>query len=297
MSRSRALVLAIVALSLLPAARPAFAQKKTLIDAIGSVDYLHGRSVIQVGAWARYRSTGAAEAGVTGTYTSTVLIAGEEEWWGEECFWVETHTRTSDGAVIPAATLMSSAIFDDSLAVPHVLTYQRKRIVDVDEEGRPVQQIIRRSESQLKSREPFGRALTWDVDTLGVDTLHTPKGDFACLVVRREQGANQTAESQDSTRYAEVRQSRTTWITLDVPVTHFAKEVFEAVTKQRTWLTGRSMEAGPLITVEQMTGTVELLDFGTSGVAAEMVPEALRRPLSEQRAGKVVRKAAPPPRR
>ena len=118
MSRSRALVMAIVALSLLPAARPAAAQKQTLVDAIGAVDYLHGRSAIQVGTWVKYRITGAAAAGVTDEYTSTVLIAGEEEWWGEECFWVETHTELPGAQVISAATLMSYAIFDDSLRHP-----------------------------------------------------------------------------------------------------------------------------------------------------------------------------------
>jgi hypothetical protein len=286
MSRSRALVMAILALLLIPAARPALAQKRTLIDAIGAVDYLHGRASIHVGTWARYRTTGSAAAGVTDEYTSTVLIAGDEDWWGEECFWVETHTELPDGVVIPAATLMSYAIFDDSLAIPHLLVYQRKRITEVGEDGLPVQQVVRRGESQLKSRDPFGSGLTWIVDTLGVDTLRTAKGDFVCLKVRREQGVSQTSESQDSTRYTEIRKSRTTWITMDVPVTHYAREVFETDLKQRTWLTGRSKEAGPLRTVEHTTGTVELVDFGTAGVEALLVPEALRRPLSEQRAAK-----------
>lgn len=286
MSRSRALVMAIVALSLLPVARPALAQRRTLVDAIGAVDYLHGRSSIRVGTWTKYRTTGVNAAGVTDAYTSTVLIAGEEEWWGEDCFWVETHTEVPAGPAIPAATLMSYSIFADSLAIPHLLTFQRKRISEIDENGRPVQQVVRRGESQLKSREPFGTGLVWKVDTLGVDTVRTPRGDFACLKVRREQGVNQTSESQDSTRYTEIIKSRTTWITLDVPLTHFAREVFESELRQRTWLTGRSKEAGPLRTVERMTGTVELLDYGTSGVEAAMVPKAFQRPLAEQRATK-----------
>ena len=58
MSRSRALVMAIVALSFLPVARPALAQKQTLVDAIGAVDYLHGRSSVRVGTWAKYRTAG-----------------------------------------------------------------------------------------------------------------------------------------------------------------------------------------------------------------------------------------------
>jgi hypothetical protein len=295
MSRSRALVVAIVALLLVPAARSAFAQKQILVDAIGAVDYLHGRGGLKVGAWAKYRTVGSTSAGVVDEYTSTVLIAGEEEWWGEECFWVETHTELPGGAVIPAATLMSYAIFEDSLAIPHLLTYQRKRITEITEDGRVVQQVVRRGEAQLRSREPYGSGLTWVVDTLGVDTVRTPRGDFPSLAVRREQGASQTAESQDSTRYTEIRKSRTTWINLDIPVTHYSREVFESDFRQRTWLTGRSKEAGPLRTMEHLTGTVELVDFGTSGVAAQMVPVELRRPLSEQRAAAARQAAARKP--
>jgi len=286
MSRSRAPVMAIAALLLILPARPATAQMHTLIDAFGSLDYMHGRSVVQVGAWAKFRTSGIAPSGVADEYTSTLLIAGEEEFWGEECFWVETHTEVPGGQVIPAATLVSHAIFEDSLATPRVALYQRKRVAEVEETGRPVQQLVRRSESLLKRRDSAGERLTWRVDTLGTDTVRTPKGDFVCLVVRREQGVSQTAESADSTQYTELRQRHTTYITLDVPVTHYARELFESEVLRRTWLTGRSKEAGPLRTIERSTGTVELVDFGTSGVEALMVPEHLRRPLAEQRAAK-----------
>ena len=286
MSRSRALVMSIAALWLILPARPAPAQMRTLVDAFGSVDYAHGRSVIQVGSWVKFRLSGTGASGVANEYTSTLLIAGEEEFWGEDCFWVETHTRMSGGQLVPAATLVSFAIFDDSLAIPSATIYQRKRITEADENGRPLQQLMLRAEGVVKSREPLGPGFTWRVDTLGTDTVRTAKGDFVCLVVRREQGVGQTAQSTDSTQYTEIRKRSTTYISLDVPVTRAAREVFETETTRRTWLTGRSRDAGPLRIIERVSSTAELLDFGTSGVEAMAVPEHLRRPLAEQRAAK-----------
>jgi hypothetical protein len=287
MSRSRVLVASIVALLLFLAAPPALTEERvTVVDATGEVDYLHGRSCIQVGAWAKYRLTTTDPAGVTESFTSTLLIAGEEDFWGEECFWVENQTDPPGGGRKVAATLMSYAVFDDSLPAARFSLYQRKRIMGPSTEGEPRQRVLIRGEEQLKSRTPFGTGLTWKVDTLGVDTVRTPRGDFVCLVIRREQGVTQLAESSDSTRYREARQAFIPHVTLDVPITHYARKDFESTVMQRTWLTGRSQEAGPLRLVERATGTIELLDFGTTGVPALLVPEQLRRPLSEQRAAK-----------
>ena len=103
-------------------------------------------------------------------------------------------------------------------------------------------------------------------------------------MIRQQQGAGQNTESADSSRYTEVRKSRTTYETLEVPVTHMAREVLESEVRVRTWLIGRSQEAGPLRLTGRSTATVELVDFGTSGVEAMTVPEQFRRSLAEQRA-------------
>jgi hypothetical protein len=127
MSRSRVLVAILAAVLLALGARSAPAEQETpILDAIGTLDYAHGRAPLRVGSWVKYHMSAKSELGVTDDYTVTVLIAGEEEWWGEECFWVETWTkRAGESAESVAATLMSYAILDDSLAVPHVLIYQR----------------------------------------------------------------------------------------------------------------------------------------------------------------------------
>jgi hypothetical protein len=293
MSRSRVLVAFLAALFFALTARSAPAEEAGLLDAIGTLDYAHGRSIIRVGSWVRYHMTARSEMGVTDDYIVTVLIAGEEEWWGEECFWVETTTQRGQGPAETAATLMSYAILDDSLAVPHVLLYQRKRISEVDEYGQPRQQTMRRGDSALKRRTPPDPGLTLLVDTLGTDTLKTDQGDLVCLKVRTEQGISSTAQSADSSQYTEIRDVRVTYLTPRIPVTGRAREEIDYSISRRAWLTGRSQESSPLRIMDRSKGVLELVAYGTAGLKSELIPEDLRRSLAEQRAAQAPRPRAP----
>lgn len=294
MSRSRVLVASLAVLLLALAARSAPAQQGSILDAIGTLDYSHGRDPIRVGSWVKYHMKAKSELGVTDDYTVTVLIAGEEEWWGEECFWVETWTQRGSGGVETAATLMSYAIFDDSLAVPHVLLYQRKRISEVDEYGRPLQQTMRRGASSVKSRTPPNPGLTRLVDTLGTDTVKTVQGDLVCLKVRTQEGISSTAQSADSSQYTEIRDVRVAHLTPRVPVTGNAREELDYSILRRTWLTGRSQESTTMRTMDRSKGVLELVGYGTGGLEAKYVPEEFRRSLAEQRARPSIAKPPAP---
>jgi len=81
--------------------------------------------------------SGSAMLGMDDQYTVTVLIAGEEEWWGEKCFWLETWTDHGGKFPDRTASLISYAIFDDSLADERLQMYRRKLISGVEEGGKP----------------------------------------------------------------------------------------------------------------------------------------------------------------
>ena len=292
MSRSRVLVAFLTALLFALTARSASAQGSSVLDAIGSVDYTRGRSIIKVGSWVSYHMTAKSEMGVTDDYTVTVLIAGEEEWWGEECFWVETTTKRGQESEQTAATMMSTAIFDDSLAVRNALLYQRKRVGEFDDNGKPLQQTMRRGESAIKSRTPPNLGMHTQTDTLGTDTLKTALGDFICLKVRTEQGIGSTAQSADSSQYTEVRDVRVAYMTPRIPVTGRAREDLDYSISRRSWLVGRSQESGPLRVMDRSKGVLELVAFGTSGFEAKYVPKEFRRSLDEQRAAQAPRPRA-----
>jgi len=293
MSRSSVLVGFLAALLFALTARSAPAQQGSLLDAIGAVGYSHGRSIIKVGSWVSYHMTTSNNKGVTDDCTVTIMIAGEEEWWGEECFWIETTTQRATGSGVAAATLMSSAIFEDSTPLRNVLLYQRKRIADLDENGQPVQQTMQRGPVPIKARTQPDQGLTLLVDTLGTDTLKTAMGDLVCFKVRSEKGFSTTAQSADSSQYGETREVRVTYLTPQIPVTGNAHEEIEFSTSRRTWLTGHSKESSPLKLVDRTMTVLELVAYGTQGLEAKLVPVEFRRSLAEQRTAPAPKRKTP----
>ncbi len=284
MSRTRVLAALATVLALVLLAPAPRAQQVTQINGIGMVDYSAGRSVIKVGSWAKYHLHAKSELGVIDDYTVTVLIAGEEEWWGEDCFWVETWTDAADQAPRTAATLMSYAIFDDSLAVPHMQVYMRKTIIGVKPDGSADEQLYKRAAQSLKTREPLGGSIHWNVDSLGTETIKTVKGDFTCRKVKIEQGTGLTSQGADSSLYTEVRETRTIYLTPAVPLTHVAREEIDYGAWRRTWLIGRSEDSGPLRVMDTSKGVGELEGFGVGGLTPRLVPPERRFPIAEQRA-------------
>ncbi len=294
MSRSRLFAVFGLTLLLALAAGSVMAQPAgTRIDAIGVLDYLHGRGTVKVGAWVKYHVSAKSLMGVTDDYTVTVLVPGEEYWWGEECFWVETWTTSPSGVTTTAATLMSYAIFDDSLAVPHLQLYQRKMIGGILSDGSVQEQIFRQGNESVKRPAPSAGALHLKVDSVGVDTVKTPKGDFICQIVRTEQGVSSTAQSSDSSEYSENREVHIYHRNLKVPLTSLAREEMDISHWRRAWLIGRSQDSGPLRLIDRSLGQVELLDFGFSGLTARLVPKDRWHSLAEQRAAQAEKAKAP----
>lgn len=271
-----------VALTLFAGA--ARAQEKVgRIDGIGLIDYASGRQTLKVGSWARYHMKAKSDMGVVDDYTVTVLVAGEEHWWGEDCFWIETWTDLPGRPPATTASMMSFDVFSDSLPLQHMQLYLRKTIQGLREDGQPDVQIFRRPASSLKSRTPVGSNIAWNVDTLGTEKLQTVKGEMTCRKVRIEQGVGVTSQSADSSEYTELRETRVSYMTPGVPFTHLAREEIDTGYTRKRWKIGHSKEGGPANVLDKSHGVADLVDFGT-GIEARLVPEAVRKSLADQRA-------------
>ncbi len=287
------LAFASVCAALASASAPAIAQEKvSRIDGIGLLDYSHGRAGFAVGNWARYHVSAKSDMGVVDDYDVTVLIAGEEHWWGEDCFWVETWTDAAGQPPGTAATLMSYAVFDDSLPVQHMQLYMRKTVAGLREDGRPDQQLYRRPASALKSRDPVGSKIAWNVDTLGTEDVTTAKGKMTCKRIRIEQGVGVTSQNPDSTQYTELRETRISFQTPQVPLTHIAREEIDTGYTRKTWAIGHSKEGGAANVLDRSHGVAELVDFGT-GQTARLVPPESRHSLSPQRNAETTARRTP----
>ncbi len=293
MRRAVPLLALVAALLTLHGPAPTRASESGLdrINGIGLIDF-GVKPTFKVGDWARYQMSAHSELGVADEYTVTVLIAGEEAWWGEDCFWIETITHSEGGGTQAVASLMSYDVFQDSLALPHMQLYVRKLINSMDENGNPIQVVYKRPASTLKMRETPISQFRLQVDTLGHESITVPKGAYDCLKLQFLQGRGQTGAKGDSTDYSELRETRTTFMSLKVPITHIVREDIEQSFTRKAWKVGYSKDATPTLTMDRTKGSAQLVDCG-SGMVSGTVPERLRKSIAEQRAGAARAPAAP----
>ena len=259
---------------------PSASAQSVIMNGIGLIDYRH-KPTFKVGDWARYHMKSRSELGMTDDYHLTVLIAGEEDFWGDRCFWVETWVDVPNQPPQTRDALMSYEIFGDSVATQRLMLYMRKMITIVNEDGTPRIEINKPSASTLKARREVMNPVRYTLDTLGVDTVQTSKGTFQAMKVLFQQGTGATQSVGDSSVYTEVRENRTSWYTMEVPVTHLAREDVESINARKSWLIGRSGDATPLATRDRGLGSARLVDCG-HGMEARLLPVRLRRSIAEQ---------------
>ena len=87
----RAPLLVVLAALMLIAPRPSRSSNSDLLDGISLLD-LSGRAHLKVGSWVRYHTVSSSYLGYHDDYELVLLIAAEEEFFGERCFWLETWT-------------------------------------------------------------------------------------------------------------------------------------------------------------------------------------------------------------
>lgn len=266
-------------------APPARAQDDVnFIDAVGYIDYTRPPD-FKIGTWVAYHMAGTSASGLGDSYDLTISVVGEERFWGEDCFWIETVTERPGDAVTIASCISYDA-FGDSLSDKAQL-FERKTIMGVDENGKPIQNVMRRSRASYRSRETReGVIVTFD--TLGTDTVITPRGTFDCLKVTRKEAVFVMQDQGDSTIRGETFETRTLYYAKDVPVTSLVREDLDNLMVRRAWRIGDSENAIESV-VDHAVGSMRIVDWGDNATAV-FVPEAFRKPL---RRGKGPGKRAP----
>ncbi len=277
-SLSFRLFTALSALVLLSFAAEVHAQA-TAVSGISYID-CRSRPRFVVGDWVKYHFTGKSDAGEKLDYEMTILISGEEIFWGEPCFWVETLVSLGgQPATTTDAKLVSYSMFGDTLWEQRMTVYQRK-YATLTETGQIRQELIHRSLSRKPSGKmaPVFRVI---VDTLGREQVSVPRGSFRATKVRLKSGVGATEDIGDSTRRIENWDVRTRFYSNQVPVTSTVKEITEQWMTRKTWRVGRSADAIQS-TIDSGTGTLELVAFGNGGVKAELTPTYARKPLAKR---------------
>jgi hypothetical protein len=275
------LLMILTTLAFAPATSRSQGQEARVINAIGLVDF-YKKPTFKPGDWVRYHMTGNSALGAKDDYVIIVTIAGEEEFWGEECFWLETISVQGEEEIVSVASLMSYAVFDDPEAVTKMRTYVRKQISTMTETGEPVQDVMRRPVSTAKARDPAERKLEYYIDSLGTEEVEIDKGRFLCQKILFKQAAGASLDFPDSSRYDEVRENRTIYRNTQIPITSIVIEEVENIVARKTWALGQSSDA-PMVTRDRALGRAVAVDWG-SGRPSKIIAEALQKPLAQQRA-------------
>jgi hypothetical protein len=290
---SRALLLCTAALVVLAFPRPVLADEPEtgsrvdrapdLIDGAGMIDF-SGKPNFSVGSWVRYRTHGSSLQGHQDDYTVTILIGGEEVWWGEPCFWVETWTQKGE-TINKTATMMSYSAFGDTMATKYVMWFIRKTVDGLDAEGHPQVSLYTRQRSELKLRrvnyEDKGDVTT-KTDTLQAETVVVPAGRFETTKIQKFRGYAQSVEEGDSTVYYRRGYTQYCYRTTKVPIACVAKIDIDDKQEGKTWLAGQFSQ-GPLRLLERSQGTTELIEYGTGGLTPAVVPESARHSIANRK--------------
>jgi hypothetical protein len=274
MRRARIAVVALtVALALSAPGAVRALQTDTRMSSVGILDYTLPPT-FKVGDYVRYLVTTMDEKGtVDDRYYLTVMIAGQEVFWGERCFWVETWTDEDTARVRSVElALMSYDIFKDPKASENLLDYQRKIADEFDEKtGQLIETLVSPNTVSLTTRRSKAEVPSLQVDTLGIDTTQTPLGTFRSPVIVARSAWGKAGGSGDSTVYKERRDDHTTWNAPEIPLTGNVRDEMWMRETRRTWMVGHSKESTPEVLVGARHVVARLVGYG-HGLKSRLLP-------------------------
>jgi hypothetical protein len=248
----------------------------------------------KVGSWVRYHGTASSKLGLRKNYTLTLLVAGEEDVWGDRCFWLESWTH-HEGRELPytSASLISYSAFGDTAALRHGMWFIRKMVTSPSGRvpGEPEMALwtrdreeVRKRAGEIKKLDP-GLIRGTTFDTLGVDTAQVPRGSYKGKVVRERSTITLETMRGDST-YRDVRvETRTRKMSDQVPITHLVREDVLDTQIRRGWITGRSSDVSEQLLEEGKMRTM-VIEYGTGGLTPMMIPARLQKTIEQQAAAR-----------
>ena len=263
----------LLALFVLPALDRGAHAEKTLLNGIGLVDYSKPPD-FKVGTYVSYQTIQSADGIAEPGEPVTLLVPGEERFWGDDCFWLET--RQGEASIM---SLISYAVFQDSFPQYRMRFYTRKTISGLDDNGNLDEQLQQMPPSLLKSRAPLPSGDRDRITDLGPDTVSTPFGTFTCKKIETKRGTGTTQDVGDSTVYTEEYETRTSWFTSKIPMTHLAKEDVDVTVSRKAWRIGHSDPAQKMILMKHSTMSSRVQGFG-EGMKSEAFPAERQKSLA-----------------
>lgn len=229
-------------------------------SSIGLVHYK--KKNFKIGDWVLYKVTGGNMQGESSVDYQKVAAVLEDNYLGEQCFWLETGFGKSLETMDWSCAQISQNAFDDTIAHLRPNFYLRRLYTYTDPAGTPRVAAVRTFDPKIplpdfESRRPVIKISRWD-------TLDTPKGPIRCWYTESVRTHMNTRSNPDGTVQRGVESTIKRWINADaVPITGIVREEEHKVFKTKAWPIGKLSTDYP----EQINGrddlVTELLDFGT----------------------------------
>ena len=277
MFRAMRLVIAaaiLLALIVLPLFRSSAHAAKTILNGVGLVDYTSPPD-FKVGTYVSYSTVQSALGISEPGDPVTLLVPGEERFWGDDCFWLETDQGGSD-----LLTLISYSAFKDSFPQYRMRFYTRKVIDGKAQDGGPNEQLQMTPTGMIKSRTPLPSGDRDVIKDLGPDTVSTPIGTFTCKKMERRRGTGTTQDVGDSTFYTEEYEIRTSYLTPKIPLTHLAREDVDITVTRKSWRIGQSNPNAKPLLVKHSTLSSRVVGYG-QGLKSRALPLDRQKSLAE----------------
>jgi hypothetical protein len=283
-------IAALAALALVTA-RPTRAQNVPAVSSgVALLDFRRAPD-FKVGDWVRYHVWGTATGADSVEYVLTLLVAGEEVFWGDSCFWLEAWTETPGLPLVGMATLVSYQAYRDTGAADRVSFYSRKSIMNFEEDGTPIEEVVMQARSVLTMRQLPSVDQPETTVALGRDTVAWARGVVECDKVAKRWVKFRTVPKGDSTFTNESRLERIQFHARSVPITSLAREIGSQEEYGRTWRSIRSSEGVPNVLLGRADNGMRLLDHG-HGFTGRFIRKELRASLADQAAARKPAKPA-----
>ena len=237
------------------AVSPAFAAR---VNGIGLIDY---RKKFKVGDWVRYKIDVANSNGLERENFQEVRIVGEETFRGEPCFWVETWFGPDSLRAAYDLTLMSYDVFKDTQADVRYSVYMRLMMLDQDDQGRPEMTEVKTAKGTeaLPDLTPY----RGKVDTLGMETVDTPKGAIESRLVTLERKLRNPRDTPDSTINKITHIVRKSWLSKRVPITSLVAEDETEDWLIQAYKLGEVSTNAPEVPFSSENRKITVVDWGT----------------------------------
>ncbi len=244
-------------------ATPALALR---VSGIGLIDYR--KKNFKVGDWVRYKIEVSNSNGNEAVSYQEVHIAGEEVFRGESCTWVETWFGPDSANYASDLTLVSNDAFKDPQSDVRFSVYSRMMMMETDEEGLPEMIEIKRAGANRGL--PDLSSLRGEVDTLGFETVQTPRGPIECQIVTLHRKLRNPRDMPDSTINKITDLRRKQWMSRKVPITSLVKEVETEDWLRQAYKLGEVSTSAPETPISSETRTVTVVRWG-SGAKSELL--------------------------